>query len=66
MYVCVCRGITDRDIRKAISEGANSVSDVAQMIGAGTGCGSCHDFTQELIHEARSLESIDQLTYAAA
>lgn len=66
MVVCICRGITDRDIRKAIAEGANSVSDVAQLLGAGTGCGSCHDFTQELIHEARSLETIGQLSYAAA
>jgi bacterioferritin-associated ferredoxin len=66
MYVCVCRGITDRDIRKAIAEGASSVSDVAQMLGAGTGCGTCRDFTQELIQEARSLQMVDQLTYAAA
>lgn len=66
MYVCVCRGITDRDIRKAVAEGASSVADVAQMLGAGTGCGTCHDFTQELIREARSSATIDQLTYAAA
>lgn len=66
MYVCVCRGITDRDIREAIAEGARSVSDVAQMLGAGTGCGTCRDFTQELIREARSSQTINQLAYAAA
>jgi len=66
MYVCVCRGITDRDIREAINAGASSVADVAQMLGAGTGCGGCRDFTHELIREARSAQSGAQLAYEAA
>jgi len=66
MYVCVCHGITDRDIREAVAEGASSVTDIARMLGAGTCCGTCQDFTRELIREARSSGVIEQLAYAAA
>ena len=61
MYVCVCRGITDKQIREAIDEGAQSVTDVAQMLGAGTGCGSCLEYTQTLIDQ----QAAQDLTYAA-
>ena len=52
MYVCVCRGVTDRDIRKAIREGANSIAEIEQTLRAGTGCGVCRDYTQRLLDDA--------------
>ncbi len=41
MYVCLCHGVTDREIRETIAEGASSVEEVAHCTGAGTRCGSC-------------------------
>jgi bacterioferritin-associated ferredoxin len=41
MYVCLCNGITDREIRETIAEGATSVEEVMYMTGAATRCGSC-------------------------
>jgi bacterioferritin-associated ferredoxin len=41
MYVCLCNGITDRDIRETIAEGASSVEEVMYLTGAATRCGSC-------------------------
>jgi bacterioferritin-associated ferredoxin len=41
MYVCLCMGVTDRDIADAIGAGAGSVQEVMQATGAGTRCGSC-------------------------
>jgi bacterioferritin-associated ferredoxin len=41
MYVCLCTGITDHDIRQAIASGASSVEEVTGCTGAGKHCGSC-------------------------
>lgn len=66
MYVCLCRGITDRDIHKAIREGANTMADIESRLGAGTGCGGCRDFTTRLLEDAHLREQADSLAYAAA
>lgn len=61
MYVCLCTGVTDRDIADAIDNGAQSLSDLQDQLGTATGCGTCMEFTQELLdnHLAK------KLTYAA-
>ena len=41
MYVCLCNGVTERDIHEAIAEGASTLEEVAYCTGAGTRCGSC-------------------------
>jgi bacterioferritin-associated ferredoxin len=41
MYVCLCVGVTERDIKELVREGACSVEDVAACTGAGTRCGTC-------------------------
>jgi bacterioferritin-associated ferredoxin len=41
MFVCCCMGVTDRAIRRAIDQGAETVEAVAACTGAGTRCGSC-------------------------
>lgn len=66
MYVCVCRGITDRDIRKAMMEGATSVDDIEDRLGAGTGCGGCRDYTRRLLEEPGFRTAVENLAIAAA
>jgi bacterioferritin-associated ferredoxin len=42
MIVCICRGISERQIVEAVRCGARSLDDVATHCdGAGTDCGSC-------------------------
>jgi bacterioferritin-associated ferredoxin len=41
MYVCLCTGITDHDIRQAIASGACSVEEVSGCTGAAKHCGAC-------------------------
>lgn len=41
MYVCLCTGVTQRDILEAIEAGAATVEEVAYCTGAGTRCGTC-------------------------
>lgn len=49
MYVCLCRGVTDRAIARAINEGACTVEEVAVCTGAGTKCGRCRPEIAEMI-----------------
>ena len=57
MYVCLCMGVTDREIRDAIGEGACSTPDVMRCTGAGTRCGSCRSTIASLIESIESVES---------
>ncbi len=61
MFVCVCKAISDKDIQTAILDGAEDMEAITRELGVGTGCGTCHDFTQELIHQTLAAK----LSYAA-
>ena len=41
VYVCICNGITDRQIREVAAAGCRSVAELTMRTGAGAGCGSC-------------------------
>lgn len=41
MIVCVCHGISDKNVRSLIDEGAATVRDISARCGAGTDCGAC-------------------------
>lgn len=51
MIVCICRGKSDRDVARAIENGAESISDL-QRCGIGTECGGCHNFLRMMLAEA--------------
>ena len=52
MYVCLCRGITDQDIKDAVSDGAESFRDVRDLLDLGTCCGRCAPEARSIIqHE---------------
>ncbi|PKM04894.1 MAG: hypothetical protein CVV16_03135 [Gammaproteobacteria bacterium HGW-Gammaproteobacteria-6] len=41
MYVCLCKGVTDKQIRNAVAEGASSLRDLRQALDVATQCGKC-------------------------
>ncbi|MGH3671704.1 MAG: (2Fe-2S)-binding protein [Pseudonocardiaceae bacterium] len=41
MYICICRAVTEADVRGCIAEGAYTIKDVVTRSAAGTGCGTC-------------------------
>lgn len=41
MYVCVCRAVTDSQIRDAICDGACSMRELRQRLGVASECGRC-------------------------
>lgn len=53
MYVCICNGVTDRQIREAAEAGCASVAELTMRTGAGATCGSCLALAGELLEETR-------------
>ena len=49
MYVCLCNAVSDKQIKKAISEGASSVEEVQQVSNVGKNCGTCIFAVKEII-----------------
>jgi bacterioferritin-associated ferredoxin len=64
MIVCHCWGVRDRDIRRAVREGALTPRAVARSCGAGTGCGGCRVSVRELIDDERTRAEADEPTAA--
>ncbi|WP_418139443.1 bacterioferritin-associated ferredoxin [Oceanimonas smirnovii] len=41
MYVCLCKGITERQLKAAIAGGNADFMDLKRELGAGSQCGKC-------------------------
>ena len=41
MYVCICNGITDHQIREAAANGVRNVAELTMRTGCGATCGTC-------------------------
>jgi bacterioferritin-associated ferredoxin len=53
MYVCLCRGITDTQIKQAIAEGkANCMRSLSNMLGVAADCGRCGKYAKELLKQS--------------
>lgn len=57
MYVCLCNGITETQIREAVSCGAESLLDLRLELGVAACCGRCADCAQQMLQETVSLTS---------
>ena len=53
MYVCLCKGVSDRTIRAQIEQGASTVEEIGACTGAGTKCGRCRPEIAEMLRAAR-------------
>lgn len=56
MYICLCHGITDRQIRHAVEQGCSSLGEVQMQLPVGGCCGRCEPAARELIREHASQE----------
>jgi len=53
--VCECFGVTDIDIRRAVTENnLSTIEDVTDYVKAGGGCEKCHEKIQEIIDSVHS------------
>jgi bacterioferritin-associated ferredoxin len=55
MYVCLCNGLTDRDIRRAADQGCTTVASVYRSLESEVNCGRCVPLAKQLIDQQRDL-----------
>jgi bacterioferritin-associated ferredoxin len=53
MYICLCNGLTDRDLRNS-AEGGCSVAMVYRALGCEPQCGKCVPFVRQMLRETAS------------
>ena len=58
MYVCICNGVTDHDIRAAAHAGCRSVTELTMRTRAGANCGSCLDMASSLLDAAHTVREL--------
>jgi len=56
MIICLCEGVSDREITLAVKSGANTLEQIAQKCRAGINCGSCHEQIVKIIETSKDLE----------
>ena len=67
MYVCLCKGITDTQIRAAVQDGASSMREVRNTLGVASQCGKCGELARDIVRESLDdLEGNEQLFYAVS
>lgn len=55
MIICLCRRISDRDIRASVAAGTRNFELLQDETGLASACGSCHDCARELFDAALGL-----------
>ena len=54
MYICLCKAVTDKDIHRAVNNGAATMRCLRQQNGVGSQCGRCVGHAKEVLGEALS------------
>ena len=51
MYICICKSITDSQIRAAADNGDDTVRKLKKKFGLASCCGSCIEMTESILKE---------------
>jgi bacterioferritin-associated ferredoxin len=52
MYVCICKSVTDKQIRRAAARGVDNLYELRERLGVASGCGSCAGEAQEILNDS--------------
>jgi bacterioferritin-associated ferredoxin len=52
MYICICNGITERQVRRAIRDGATTMRELRDELPIANCCGRCAPAARELLDVA--------------
>lgn len=65
MFVCVCAGVTERQINQAISEGHTSVKALRSALNVAKGCGMClEDVVEQINDNSQTMPSVEYVDAA--
>ena len=64
MYVCLCEGVTDTQIRDAVYEGCCSYREVRNNLGIASQCGKCACLAKQVVRETISEVQSSQVALA--
>ena len=53
MYVCICKAVTDKQIRRAAAAGCDNLYDLQDTLGVALYCGSCADLAESILQETQ-------------
>ncbi|GHC16116.1 (2Fe-2S)-binding protein [Aidingimonas halophila] len=66
MFICLCKGVTDREIREAVSDGARSWREVREVTGCSSQCGKCACVGKAIARDAIAREVVPEADLAYA
>ena len=52
MYVCICKAVSDSDIRKAVDDGVRNMRQLSKATNCATECGRCMEMASEVLQLA--------------
>ena len=59
MYICICKKVTDQDIKQlVIEQGVGSIRQLKQVSALGSQCGTCIKAAQQIIDNTIIDESL--------
>lgn len=66
MYICICRQVTDSQLRLAIDQGAKTVRHLRNSLGVTSQCGKCANCVKDCLNEHKAISAFsDQLIPSA-
>ena len=60
MYVCVCKAVTDNQIKNAINNGVCTRRQLFNCLGVGRDCGKCNKYVKEILDDHLQQQPIMQ------
>jgi bacterioferritin-associated ferredoxin len=57
MYICICKQVTDHQIKEAVSNGACSFQEVQSQLGVATECGECKCHARKCMRKSTSCQT---------
>lgn len=67
MYVCLCKSVTDSQIREAVAKGTKQFGQLRKDLGLASQCGKCGILAREVFNESVQHNADDeQLFYAVS
>ena len=54
MYVCICKGVTDKQIQREMRNGACSFEEIQDRLQVSLCCGQCREFAIEVVNSTNN------------